>query len=226
MSEADSFIEEVTEEVKRDQLFGYFKRYGWIVGAIVVLAVGGAAYNEWRKADEKAAAQALGDAVAAAVASNDAAARAEGVALIEAANSNAKIYLEMLQAAEFAMAEDKAGALTLLDGIAASADAPETYRSLAMLKAVMLRGADQDMDARMAVLDTLATPGNAFRAIAMEQKALVFIENGNNDEAIALLLTLLDEPQVTGALRSRAQQVIVSLGGDLPTSRLLQQNDE
>ena len=61
MSETDSFIEEVTEEVRRDKLFALFRRYGWIGILAVLLIVGGAGWNEWRKAQDRAAAEALGD---------------------------------------------------------------------------------------------------------------------------------------------------------------------
>ena len=37
MSDTDSFIDEVTEEVKRDRLFAMMKRYGWIAVVIVLL---------------------------------------------------------------------------------------------------------------------------------------------------------------------------------------------
>ena len=56
MSDTDSFIDEVTEEVRRDRLFGLMKRYGWIAALAVLLIVGGAAWNEWRKAQDRAAA--------------------------------------------------------------------------------------------------------------------------------------------------------------------------
>ena len=45
MSDTYSFIDEVTEEVRRDRLFGYFRRYGWIPAVIIVALVGGTAYN-------------------------------------------------------------------------------------------------------------------------------------------------------------------------------------
>ena len=44
MSETDSFIDEVTEEVRRDKLFALFRKYGWIGIAAVLLIVGGAAW--------------------------------------------------------------------------------------------------------------------------------------------------------------------------------------
>ena len=45
MSNPDSFIREVTEEVRRDRLYGYVRRYGWIAALLVLLVVGGAAWN-------------------------------------------------------------------------------------------------------------------------------------------------------------------------------------
>jgi len=63
MSDTNSFIDEVTEEVRRDRLFGYFRRYGWIPAVIIVALVGGTAYNEWSKAQLSQVAQARGDAL-------------------------------------------------------------------------------------------------------------------------------------------------------------------
>ena len=60
MSNPDSFIEEVTEEVRRDRLFAAFRKYGWIGGLVVLGIVGGAAWNEWQK--NQAAARAQGAA--------------------------------------------------------------------------------------------------------------------------------------------------------------------
>jgi hypothetical protein len=40
---SDSFIEEVSEAVRRDRLTGFLRRYGWAIGALIVLLVDGAA---------------------------------------------------------------------------------------------------------------------------------------------------------------------------------------
>ena len=58
MHESDSFISEVSEEVRRDRLYAGLRRYGWLIAALVVLIVGGAAFNEWRKLSRQASAQA------------------------------------------------------------------------------------------------------------------------------------------------------------------------
>lgn len=215
MSDNDSFIEEVTEEVRRDKLFAMFRKYGWIAGAVVVLVVGGAAYNEWRKASEMAAAQALGDSVLAAMEAEAAADRVKAIALVDRSAPQASGFLDLLEAATQAEASDRDASLALLDQVAGAADAPETYRELARLKAVILRGSDQDRAERLAILDSLAVPGKPFRVLALEQKALALWEFGNNDDAIAVLRTILDEPGATQGLLQRAQQLIVALGGDL-----------
>ena len=79
MSETESFIEEVTEEVRRDKLFALYRRYGWIAFLLVVLIVGGAAYREWRIHTEAQAAQAFGDAIMTALDGKDAATQASNI---------------------------------------------------------------------------------------------------------------------------------------------------
>ena len=54
MSDTDSFINEVNDEVRRDRLYGYLQRYGWIAILVVVLIVVGAAWSEYRKAQTRA----------------------------------------------------------------------------------------------------------------------------------------------------------------------------
>ena len=61
MSDTDSFIEEVSDEVRRDRLFKIFKKYAWVAVLIVVLLVGGAAFNEYRKISDQKRAANLGD---------------------------------------------------------------------------------------------------------------------------------------------------------------------
>ena len=40
MSNPDSFIDEVTEEVRRDKLFALFRKWGWVGVLLVVVIVG------------------------------------------------------------------------------------------------------------------------------------------------------------------------------------------
>src|SRR5690606_2750038 len=82
VSQSDSFIEEVTEEVRRDRLFAAMKRYGWIAVLLVLLLVGGAGWREYSKVQQRQSAEALGDALIGALEINDIPARIEALSTI------------------------------------------------------------------------------------------------------------------------------------------------
>ncbi|MFM2356499.1 MAG: hypothetical protein RLZZ528_2235 [Pseudomonadota bacterium] len=213
MSNNDSFIDEVTEEVRRDKLFALFRRYGWIGVAAIVLIVAGAAWNEWSKSRAEAAAQTFGDAVLAAMAEADPAGRLAKLDAVAAGEAQQAV-LGLLIAAEAAAAEDKPRAIEALQGIANDPALPQVYRDMAELKRVLVAGTEMDAGERDTLLAALAEPGRTFRPMAMEQQALVLAADGKADEAIALLKQVLQEPGVTPPLRRRASEVIVALGGD------------
>lgn len=216
MSNPESFINEVTEEVRRDKLFAFFRRYGWIAVLLAVLVVGGAAYREWDKARTKAAAQAYGDALLAAVETTDAAARKTALAAV-ASQGDGKIVHTLLIAANAEQQGDRETALSTLQGLAEDTTAPQSYRDVATLKRVMLAGADMPAADRIALLQAVATPGRPFRPLALEQIAMVEIETGDTEAGIGHLRDVLQEPLVGQALRSRVSQVIVALGADPAT---------
>ena len=110
MSDTDSFIEEVSEEVRRERLYGYLKRYGWIGVVLVLGLVGGAAYNEWRKAQAQSAAQAAGDTLIAALELEDNDERLAALQAIDTSGSEAPI-VALLTASEQERDGDFAGCL-------------------------------------------------------------------------------------------------------------------
>lgn len=215
MSNTDSFIDEVTEEVRRDRLFALMRRYGWIAVLAILMLVGGAAWNEWRKAQDRAAAQALGDAMLAALASEDRNARADALNAIEVQNPQADAVIALLAAAEVAAADPEAAAERLL-AISDRSDVDAVYRNLATLKAVMLPGSGLDPETRRTRLNGLALSGGVLRLLAEEQLALIDLEVGNRDEAIARMTGIATDAEATTGLRRRVTQVMVALGEDVP----------
>ena len=213
MSNPESFIQEVNEEVRRDRLYGYLRRYGWIAVLVVLLVVGGAGWNEWRKARAQAEAEGFGDAVLNALDGGSSEARLAALGEIEAQGARAAI-LALLQAAEAQRAGHTSAALEAFEAVERNGALPQSYRQLAALKRVMLVGPDLPPDERYSVLSGLAQPDMPFRALAMEQIALLRIETGEPAAAMAILRDILDEPEATDELRARVRQVIVALGGD------------
>ncbi|MCB2116924.1 MAG: tetratricopeptide repeat protein [Rhodobacteraceae bacterium] len=218
MSETDSFIDEVTEEVRRDKLFAVFRKYGWI-GVVGVLAlVGGASWNEWQKAKARGEAERFGDAMTAALSSDDAAARVAALDAISADGAGdagaRRAILGFAAADEALRGGDRASALGRLEALAADTALDDIYRQMARLKAVTLAGSAMEPAARDAALAELAAPGAPFRVLALEQQAIALMEGGKTEEALAAARAILEEPDATPGLRRRVQQMIVVLGGD------------
>jgi hypothetical protein len=218
VSDTDSFIEEVTEEVRRDRLFALMKKYGWIAVAAVVLIVGGAAYNEWRKAQADASAQALGDEIVAALAAGDGQAQIDALRDVQAENPAMQALVTMMTAAEMVKADNAAGAIALLDGIASQGDVPAVYRQLAAFKSLLVQGDDLSVDERRTRLEGMAQTVPALRLPAEEQLALLDVKAGQTDAAIDRLQRIVDDAEATEDLRRRASQLIVSLGGQVDTT--------
>lgn len=213
MSNNDSFIEEVSEEVRRDRLFTLLRRYGWIAILAVLLLVGGATYNEWRKAQARSEAEALGDAILAALEVEDRSARVDALDAVTPAGPASGAILQMLAAAE-AVQDDPSGAAARLMEIAQMPDIAPIYRQIATLKAVMIPDSGIDADVRRARLDDLSLGGGVIRLLAEEQLAYLDIEAGSETVAIERLNAISADAEATAGLRRRATQVIVALGGE------------
>ncbi len=214
MSDTDSFIEEVTEEVRRDRLFGVIRRYGWIAVAVIVLVVGGAAWNEWNKARQRAVAEATGDALLAAVEANDDDARIAALTDVQVGSDGARMVAEFLLASHQLIVDDSQAAAATLDGIATQAgELPEIYRQIAAFKSVLARSADMPVADRRVALEAMAAPGMPLALLAQEQLALVDLEEGNAKAAIERLNGVVADANASAGLRQRASQLIVSLGG-------------
>ncbi len=217
MSNQDSFINEVTEEVRRDRLFTLFRRYAWIGITVVILVVAGAAWNEWRKAEARAEAQARGDAILAAVEAEDPRAR---LAALESLGTDAPAdaVISLLTATTAIEADGESAAYEDLVALTTDATVPQIYRDLAALKAAMIGAGEVPPADRIAMLEPLTSPGHTFRPLALEQTALAHVEAGDRDAALEILTGLAGDADASEGLLRRTLQLIVALGGSVDAS--------
>lgn len=215
MSDTDSFIDEVTEEVRRDRLFLMLKRYGWIGGVAVALIVGGAAFREYTKAQERAAAEDLGDQITAALEIDGSEDQAAALAAVTAQGAGGAAVAAMLEAGALAEAGKTAEAVARLEAVAVDGELPLIYRHIASFKALSLQADTLSVADRRLQYEALAQPGAPLALLASEQLALLDIEDGDREAAIARLRDIAADAAVSGDLKDRASQVIVALGGSL-----------
>ncbi|QXI62777.1 hypothetical protein CP157_00457 [Paracoccus marcusii] len=204
-NQSDTFIDEVTEELRRDRLYGAMRRYGWIVVLVIVAVVGFTAWREYSAAQDRAAAQAWGDAILAAEAENDPAA----VLAVDPRGSAGRRALTGLLAA--GAQTDPDARAQALQGVA-DAQPDSVLGELAQLKLVMAQGAEMDAAERDAILTRLSRAGAPFELLALEQKAVALIGAGRPEDAITLIRQIQDKDGLTEALRRRLSEMMIALG--------------
>ena len=204
LSQSDSFIDEVNEEVRRDKLFAAFRKYGWIAVVGVILLVGGTSFVEWRKARAEARAEVFGDAIYDAL-SKEGAERSAALDAVPTEGAN--------EAAVLALMRSASGDVAALRAVQTAEGIDPLYRDLASLKLLMMNADDLGADDRKAAFEQLAFPGAPFRLIAQEQIALIEVEAGDTDGAIEIFRQIAEDSEATNGLRRRANDMLTVLGG-------------
>ena len=205
MSDTDSFIDEVTEEVRRDRLFGYFRRYGWIPAFIIFALVGGTAYNEWSKAQVAQVAQARGDALLNALELEDVAEKVIVLSAIANEGKDALVAKLLVAGIEAEQAAD------LLKSVAADDKQPNYIRDLARLKMASTDGV-LTADEAAAILAKLSEPGGVYRNVATELLVAVQLQRGDTEAALELLQAHIKDAVASSEQIQRMAELIVALG--------------
>lgn len=203
----ESFMDEVAEAVRRERLALWFRRWGWVIGLVVLAIIAAAAFLEWRDARSEAAAEQRGDAILAALEAESAEDRLASLSALPATGDEGAVAAFLL-AAEQQGAGDVEAAVSTLNAVAADGDVPPLYRDLAALKAQMALGAEADP----ASLEALAAPGAPFRLLAQEQLALLQLQSGRTDEAVATFRAILEDAEVGPAQGGRIGALLTALG--------------
>jgi len=208
----DSFIDEVTEDLRRDRLFALFRRYGWIALLVILGIVGGAAWREWSRNQADTRAESWGDALTAAREAEDPVA---ALSAVDPAGSAGRKALSEMLAAE---AEVQAGlpqkAAARLKAVAETLRDDPVLHDLALLKAVMAAGSGMDVAERDRLLADLSKPGAPFELLALEQKAVALIGAGRKDDAVMLIRQIQKKDGLSESLRLRLSEMMITLGAE------------
>ncbi|WP_106638785.1 tetratricopeptide repeat protein [Allosphingosinicella vermicomposti] len=214
----ESFYREVDEELRREQLTGFWRRYGKAVigGAIILLVViGGYLYWQHRET-EKAGAHA--EALNAAFDDLQAGKLKEAGPRLDAlAKDGTPGYraAALLAKADIAMSEGKdKDAIAGFKAVAENDDFAAPYRELALIR---WTAAEFDTLPPAQVVDRLkglAVAGNPWFGSAGEMVAIAHMKQNKPELAGPIFAAMAKDAQLPDTIRSRAIQMASSLGID------------
>jgi hypothetical protein len=214
-SPADAFIREVDEEYRRDQLAGFWARFGRpLLIAIGLGLVALAAFLWWREEQAKALGE-TSEAYSKAlqgleVGSPDAKAELDRIAAGDAGGYAALARFRTAQIA--AENGDSKTAIDAYAALAADTALPKSMRDLAVIKSARLRFDDAPPAELVAMLKPLGQPGNAWFGIAGELLAVAYVKDGKPELAGPIFASISSDETVPPPVRARAQQMAASLG--------------
>jgi hypothetical protein len=214
VSDTDSFLQEVSEELRRDRLYRNIRKYGWLAILLVVLVVGGAMYREYLKSKTETAAQLFGTSIINALGEKNIDDRISKLQKINAPGDNAKVVIAMLLSAELNGSESPALEKSSLSTITEGSSIDAHYRELFNFKILLGSAETLSLEERATAFEALSKPGNPFRLLAEEQLALIELEQGYIDNAVEKISQILLDAELTAGLRNRATQMMIALGKD------------
>ena len=215
-NDAETFLREVDDELRREQMGNFLKRYGWWLIAAFVLVLGAVGGWIWWKEHKQSVAGVQGETLTAALDSLEAGNRAAAAPkLAELANSDVAGYRA---AALFARAnsETSAGntpaAIATLRGVAANQDFDEIYRQAATVRQTQLEFDTLPPQQVVQRMRPLARPGSPWIGSAGEMLGIAYLKMHRPDLAGPVFASIGRDENVPPSIRTRAVQMAGSLG--------------
>ena len=205
---SDTFIREVDEDLRQKQLSSLWKKYGKIVIGIavgLVLVVAGRSlyiYSVESKYNEQATAysQAL-------KLNNSEISKA--LDPVMASDVDGYQIIAAFKKVELALAaEDKLGAIAILDQFIATSSVDQIYKDIANIQAVIIELDTAPVDNIRARLSLILDGGSTFQYLAAELLGLSELKNGEIEAAKTRLQTLIENVDAPVTIKSRAEQYL------------------
>lgn len=221
----DSFIREVNEELRSDQMKGAVRRFGRYIIAIAVLIVlgtiGKVAYEYW----DNNASSGAGDQFLAAMKLADENKTDEALAALDKLEKEGHgaypVLARMRAATVQAQKGDNAGAIASFQEIAKDKSVPAAVQDAAKMRAGWLLIENGSYDQVSAAVEEMAVPGNAFRHSAREALGLAAYKAGNMAQARQWFQAIVDDPDSPRAVGNRAHMMLdlITASGKAPAAQ-------
>ena len=214
----DTFLREVDENLRRDQLRDLGKKYaGWLIGALVLFlaVVGGWLY--WQDRQRAAAAEDSEklQEIFADIASNKMTTVPSRLDTLATDGGDVVRASALFARAAVAIEQnDRKTALAKYQEIAADDDLPQPCRDLGLIRATYLEFDSIKPEEVIKRMEPLAKVGQPWFGSAGEITAMAYLKQGKKTEAGRLFAAMAGDNQVPESIRSRTAQIAGTLGVD------------
>jgi hypothetical protein len=215
---SDTFVREVDENLRRDQIRDLFKRYGsWLIAALVLFLVASGGYIWWlqhRQNVSEAHVEQLAEIYKDVGSGNVAQAPKQLDELSKSGSKAVRASAQFTRAALAIQQGDLKLATAKYREIAGDGSLPQAYRDAALIRQTALEFDQLQPTVVISRLEPLARPGNAWFGTAGEMTALALIKQGKKQEAGRLFVAIARDKDAPESVRARAIQIAGSLGVD------------
>ena len=212
----DILIDEVTEELRNEQIVQMWQRYKYVFIGAVVLVIASLAglemYTSWKTKVRLAES----DTYEAAAVLNAKGQIQEALAKYDSLKDGKTnyVYIALMRKAGILLDEGKKDeALAVLDELRQNQKAPEVIRAMATLGFVSQQFETADVAYLQSILNPYMTVGNPFYGMAAELSVLLLIKDGQNEKAIKLLDETLSMSRVSNNVKERLNIIKKALAG-------------
>ena len=202
MSENESFIDEVTEEVRRDKLYLLLKRYGWVPVIVIITVILTSIFIEIRNNAKVIEAENLGDLLASSLSGDT---EVKAILSDDISNTPKSLIASLLEAKILENKLEYQTAIAAYETVLSREEIPTSLRDFVKFKLVLLVKDDPIRVKKL--IGDLINPDGSFYLLALEQKVLIEIGEERWNEAIANLNLILADPDVSQGMISRATQI-------------------
>ena len=215
----DTFVREVDENLRRDQLRDFFKAYGnWLIAGVILFLAASGGLIWWRQHQvEHSQAQVeefagvfkdIGSGNTAQVPQKLDRLSDDGTKAVRASAIFARAALALQQG-------DTKTAIASYKSAAADSGLPQPYRDAALIRQTALEFDQLQPQELIARLQPLAKPGEPWFGSAGEMTALALAKQGKRQEAGQLLSAIAKDTSVPPSVRDRATQLAATFGVDV-----------
>jgi len=214
----ETFVREVDENLRRDQLRDFFKKHGnWLIAAVVLFLAASGGFIWWKQHQVERSerqveqlAQIYKD-----IGSGDLSKAPQQLDDLSNTGSKAVRASALFARAALALQQNDAKLATgTYKTIAGDDSLPKPYRNAALIRQTALEFDQLQPQEVISRLQPLAKTGEPWFGSAGEMTALAMVKQGRRQEAGQLYAAIARDTSVPETIRARAMQVAGSLGVD------------